>query len=330
MPSVIGGSSAAVMPSEAVTRPSTAASSSLLSSSISLPPVPAAFDRDHSSDVEVFMRDLTVDQVKHADVADSKRVADYCNEIIRHHMEKEITKCPKGTSMAAQTDINEKFRGILVDWLVEVHLKFKLSPETLYLTVSIMDRFLEKKIISRTTLQLVGIASLLLASKYEEIYAPAVRDLVFVSARAYTREEILRMETTMLNALKFQLTVPTAFIFLQRLLKVVDADARLTNLAHFYVERTLQEYSMLRYVPSMVAASGLFLAMKALASPSRPATWTSTLQHFSGYSESQLRECVAEFHSVLAGATTAQLQGVRKKYTSSKYMEVAKTPLPTL
>ena len=67
----------------------------------------------------------------------------------------------KGTSMAAQTDITERFRSILVDWLVEVHLKFRLNPETLYLTVSIVDRFLEKKIITRNNLQLVGIAGAL-------------------------------------------------------------------------------------------------------------------------------------------------------------------------
>ena len=60
--------------------------------------------------------------------------------------------------MLSQTDINEKFRGILIDWLVEVHLKFKELQETLYLTVSIMDRFLEKKAIQRNSLQLVGIA----------------------------------------------------------------------------------------------------------------------------------------------------------------------------
>ncbi|MDR3739596.1 MAG: hypothetical protein P4L40_11320 [Terracidiphilus sp.] len=99
-----------------------------------------------------------------------------------------------------------------------------------------------------------------------------VRDLVFVSARAYSREEILRMETTMLNTLKFNLTVPTAFIFLQRGLKVIDADAKMTNLAQYYVERSLQEYAMLRHVPSLVAASGIFLAMKTLQAPRR-ATW---------------------------------------------------------
>lgn len=54
--------------------------------------------------------------------------------------------------MTKQTDINEKMRAILIDWLIEVHLKFKLLPETLFLTVNMIDRYLEKVIISRTKL----------------------------------------------------------------------------------------------------------------------------------------------------------------------------------
>jgi transcription initiation factor TFIIIB Brf1 subunit/transcription initiation factor TFIIB len=174
----------------------------------------------------------------------------------------------KGTFMAHQTDVNEKFRAILVDWLVEVHLKFKELQETLFLTVSIVDRFLEKKVIQRNNLQLVGIAALLIASKYEEIYAPAVRDLVHVSARAYTREEILRMESLILATLKFQITQPTTFTFLTRFLRVVDADTRLSDLATFYAERMLQEYSMLKHLPSTVAAAALSLAMRSVRMPS--------------------------------------------------------------
>lgn len=78
--------------------------------------------------------------------------------------------------MKSQTDINEKMRGILIDWLTEVHLKFKLLPETHYLTVNIIDRFLDKTNVHRSKLQLVGVTSMLIACKYEEIYPPETRD----------------------------------------------------------------------------------------------------------------------------------------------------------
>ena len=97
-----------------------------------------------------------------------------------------------------QTDVNEKMRAILVDWLIEVHNKFKLLPETLFLTVNLIDRYLEKCDVVRTKLQLVGVTAMLIACKYEEIYAPEVRDFVYITDKAYTKEEILDQEHLML------------------------------------------------------------------------------------------------------------------------------------
>lgn len=72
--------------------------------------------------------------------------------------------------MNSQPDINVKMRSILIDWLIDVHRRFELMPETLYLTINIVDRYLSKKIVSRRELQLVGMSSMLLACKYEESY----------------------------------------------------------------------------------------------------------------------------------------------------------------
>lgn len=82
--------------------------------------------------------------------------------------------------MDLQPDIKAKMRSILVDWLIEVHRKFELMPETLYLTMNIVDRFLSMKVVRRKELQLVGISAMLIACKYEEIWAPEV--LFFVCA----------------------------------------------------------------------------------------------------------------------------------------------------
>ena len=85
-------------------------------------------------------------------------------------------------------------RSILIDWLVEVHLKFKLVPESLYLTVNLIDRYLEREQVHRSKLQLVGVTAMLIACKYEEIYPPIVKDFVYITDNAYTKEEILEQE----------------------------------------------------------------------------------------------------------------------------------------
>ena len=101
------------------------------------------------------------------------------------------------------TDINEKMRCILLDWLIEVHLKFKLRPETLFLTVNIIDRCLALSALARFaitkhTLQLLGVTALMIASKFEEIYPPVTNDYVYITDKAYTKEQVLRMEGSIL------------------------------------------------------------------------------------------------------------------------------------
>lgn len=86
----------------------------------------------------------------------------------------EMKNLPWAGYMRDQVDINEKMWAILIDWLVEVHLKFKLVPETLYLTINLIDRYLQSVNVNREKLQLVGVTAMLIASKYEEIYAPEV------------------------------------------------------------------------------------------------------------------------------------------------------------
>lgn len=65
---------------------------------------------------------------------------------------------------AIQHDINSSMRGILVDWLVEVAEEYKLVPDTLYLTISYIDRFLSSKMVNRQRLQLLGVACMLVAA----------------------------------------------------------------------------------------------------------------------------------------------------------------------
>jgi len=97
---------------------------------------------------------------------------------------------PKPEYMTSQNDINEKMRAILIDWLVDVNVKFKLVPECLFMTWNIIDRYLTIKQVTRHKLQLVGVAALLIACKYEEIYPPALKEFVAICDKAYTPKQI--------------------------------------------------------------------------------------------------------------------------------------------
>lgn len=163
-------------------------------------------------------------------------------------------------------ELNGMMRSILVDWIVEVHMKFRLLPETLYLCVNIIDRYLSCVPVQRNRLQLVGVTALLIACKYEEIYPPEVKDCVYITDRAYTRQEVLDMEAHIVKVLKFTLTVPTGHPFLQRFLHVTQATTVVRCLASYYLERMLQEHSALQFKPSVLAATAVALA---LSNPTR-------------------------------------------------------------
>ncbi|KAH9741090.1 Cyclin-B1-2 [Citrus sinensis] len=225
--------------------------------------------------------------------------------------------------MVSQANINAKMRTILVDWLIEVHNKFKLMPETLYLTVNILDRYLSMKTVNRRELQLVGISSMLIACKYEEIWAPQVNDFICISDYAYIGSQVLVMEKAILEKLGWYLTVPTPYVFLVRYVKAsVSPDQEMENLVFFLAELGISHYpTVICYCPSMLAAASVYAAHCTL---NKSPLWTETLKHHTGYSEEQLKDCaklLVSFH--LAAAESEQKLGVYKKFSSHKRGAVA-------
>ncbi|PHT52611.1 Cyclin-B2-4, partial [Capsicum baccatum] len=107
----------------------------------------------------------------------------------------------------------------------EVYYKFELIEDTLYLTMNLIDRFLTVQSVIRKKLQLVGMTTLLLACKYEEVYVPVVEDLILISDKDYAKKEVLEIKL-MVNALQFNMTVPTTFVFIRWFLKASQSDKK--------------------------------------------------------------------------------------------------------
>ncbi|KAJ8570527.1 hypothetical protein K7X08_037499 [Anisodus acutangulus] len=239
--------------------------------------------------------------------------------------------------MDSQPEINERMRAILIDWLIEVHQKFELNQETLYLTINILDRYLAVTATSRRELQLVGISAMLIASKYEEIWAPEVNDFVCISDRAYTHQQVLSMEKRILGQLEWYLTVPTPYVFLVRFIKAAVSDAQkndvtvlnscnvtsMENMVYFLAELGLMNYAMNIYCPSMIGASAVYVARHTLhCSP----FWNDTLKLHTGFSESQLLGCAKLLVSYHIEASEHKLKVIYKKYSCSLRGAVALNP----
>ncbi|KAI4389639.1 hypothetical protein MLD38_001844 [Melastoma candidum] len=194
---------------------------------------------------EVEMEDVDNEPVVDIDDKDKSNalaVVEYVDDLYKFYKKIECCSCVPPNSMDRQPDINDRMRGILIDWLIEVHYKFELMDETLYLMVNMIDRFLEVQQIGRKNLQLVGVTAMLLACKYEEVTVPVVEDLIIISDNAYDRKEVLDMEKLMVNTLQFNMSVPTTYMFMRRFLKAAQSDEKIELLAFFVAELCLVEY----------------------------------------------------------------------------------------
>ncbi|CAI5485310.1 unnamed protein product, partial [Closterium sp. Naga37s-1] len=258
----------------------------------------------------------------------------YVADIYGHLRAAEQRSQPRADYMeAVQKDVNSGMRTILVDWLVEVAEEYKLVPDTLYLTCAYLDSYLSAHTVPRSQLQLLGISCMLIASKFEEIYAPQVDEFCYITDNTYTRLEVLQMESRVLNHLAFDLSKPTIKSFLRRYIRVAqaslkDPSLKLEFLSNFFSELALTDYSCLRFKPSCLAASAVLLAKLTLF-PTLP-PWTAALAACSGYACADLRECVACLHALHSSNGRAPPTAVHQKYCQAKFMAVASIPLPAL
>merc|ERR1712227_234052 len=220
--------------------------------------------------------------------------------------------------------VNGKMRGVLVDWLIEVHSQFKLLQETLYMTVYVIDKFLQTEgySIRRNKLQLVGVTAMFIASKVEEMYAPEINDFVYITDNAYSAGEIRQMELRILNTLGFNFSRPLPLHFLRRNSKAGDVDVQQHTLAKYLIEISLLEYELVHIPPSLMASAALSLRVLD-SSLTIATTWSPNLQHYSTYQASELIPVVCKLAGVVARRKESKLQAVHTKYNNKRFMRVS-------
>ncbi|KAK3146754.1 hypothetical protein QOZ80_3BG0271480 [Eleusine coracana subsp. coracana] len=243
-------------------------------------------------------------------------------------MEAEAKRRPATDYIAAvQVDVTANMRSILVDWLVEVAEEYKLVSDTLYLTVSYIDRFLSSNALNRQKLQLLGVSAMLIASKYEEISPPNVEDFCYITDNTYTKQEVVKMESDILNVLKFEMGNPTTKTFLRIFIKSAHEDNKkypslsLEFLGSYLAELSLLDYGLLRFLPSLVAASVVFVARLTLDPHTNP--WTKKLQTVTGYKPSELKDCVTTIHELQLNRKGSSYMAIRDKYKQHRFKGVS-------
>ncbi|KFD56322.1 hypothetical protein M514_02777, partial [Trichuris suis] len=219
------------------------------------------------------------------DIDDEKNpilLCDYAKEIYAYLLTLEKTYPIRESYMNGYRKITPRMRAVLVEWIVQVHFRYKLSPETM---------FMSKVEVSKNDLQLVGVTALYLASKYEDVFVMDLNQVIYVTDYTYTRDVVLKMERQILTTLEFRICRPLAISFLRRFSRAAAASQILHAMAKYFLELMLLDYSMVSIHPSVQAAAALRIAMIVL----RGEDWSPTLEHYSTYAAADLDEAVTKF-----------------------------------
>jgi G2/mitotic-specific cyclin 1/2 len=269
-------------------------------------------DEQHKSLEELIKEAKDLDT---EDLDDPLMVAEYVHEIFEYMHELEISTMPSPDYMDNQGELEWKMRGILVDWLLEVHARFRLLPETLFLAVNIIDRFLSCKVVQLDRLQLVGVTAMFIASKYEEVLSPHVQNFVHVADDGFKDTEILSAERFVLATLDYDLSYPNPMNFLRRISKADNYDIQTRTLGKYLLEIGCLDHRFLKYPPSQVAAAAMYLARLALDR----GEWDATLSKYAGYTEPEIQPVFKLMVDYLSSPVVHE--AFFRKYASKKFLK---------
>lgn len=251
------------------------------------------------------------------DANDPFMVSEYVSEIFDYLHHLEVMTLPREENLYRHRNIRQN-RDILVNWLVKIHNKFGLLPETLYLAINTMDRFLCKELVQLDKLQLVGTSCLFIASKYEEVYSPSIKHFASETDGACTEDEIKEGEKFILKTLSFNLNYPNPMNFLRRISKADDYDIQSRTLAKFLLEISLMDFRFIGILPSLCAAASMFLSRKMLGK----GKWDGNLIHYSGgYTKEQLASVCHMIMDYLVSPIVHD--EFHRKYQSRRFMKAS-------
>ena len=263
---------------------------------------------NEDNDIEMKIENISYHEIKpkKEKKIDVQNADEYFDDICQELFSNEDKYLVDPKYMSNQSDINHRMRAILIDWLIDVHLKYKLVPQTMYIAVNLIDRYLEKNETNRAKLQLVGVTAMFIACKYEEIYPPDLKDFVYITDGAYVKQDVLDMEYKMLKSLEFNITFPTQWSIFEIYKKKLDLDDKTFKLAWFLMELCLIDYKILKFKMSYIAASAILIAIKTLG------IYRSDFSSVIGIEENQLEECCKEIYNYYVYNSTHNLQAIRK------------------
>ena len=255
---------------------------------------------------------------------------DYINIIYYNLLKEEergISPRAEYDYMKNQKEINEKMRSILVDWIIDVHFKFGFTDETLFMTISIIDRYLTKNQIKRSNFQLLGITALMIACKHEEIDLPKVDDFIYITDNAYIKSQLIKMEEELLSKLNFEFLYPSPIKFFEYLSLHFNFEKKHHLMGKYLMETFLLDIKNTKYNPSIISCACAYIVMKFFKFPNYYESYDKKFytldENKDKYSESNIKECAKDISLFVDNIKKTSYQACIKKYSKPEQEKVA-------
>lgn len=194
---------------------------------------------------------------------------EYRDDVLQHMETMEGKTLPDVAAIDIQAEIQWFMRPYLVDFLIEAHNAFGLIPETLFLTINLLDRYCSRRIVYKKHYQLVGCSAMLIAAKYgdRKDRVPTIKELKQMCCGLYEDDMFTQMEWHVLQTLDWIIGHPTIDSFLQMALENVAYDPEVEHMACYISEIAMFQKDFVSKRPSDMARSSLALARCILGRP---------------------------------------------------------------
>ena len=241
--------------------------------------------------------------------------------------EKGISPMADYTYMSRQKEINDKMRSILVDWIIDVHFKFGFTDETLFMTISIIDRYLSICQITRTNFQLLGITALMIACKHEEIDLPKIDDFIYITDNAYVKKEVIKMEEDVLYKLNFSFLYPSPIKFFEYLSLHFGFSKKHHMMGKYLMESFLLDVKNAKYKPSIISCACAYIVMKFFKMPNYHDSYNKIFYNLDEtvekFSEHNIKECAKDICLLVDNINKTNYQACLKKYSKPEQEKVS-------
>ena len=229
--------------------------------------------------------------------------------------------------ISIQKEINSKMRSILIDWLIDVHFKFGFTDETLFLTISIIDRYLSLSQISRSNFQLLGITALLIACKHEEIDLPKIDDFIYITDNAYIKEQVIKMEYDILNKLNFSFLYPSPIKFFEYLSLHFNFNKTMHQMGKYLMETFLLDIKNFKYKSSIISCACAYIVMKFFKIKNYYEAYNIQFYNIDikneKYNEINIKDCAKDICYLVDNINKTNYLACLKKYSKKEKENVA-------